>query len=241
MMKPIIKTVRHLISRNASDLLLFGGVTCIIGGGAWAIRQTPEATKILEEKKDKDKFEKVKAVAPLFIPAIGLTVLGITQIVYSRNITKNKLAAITTAYTVSETAYKTYRDKVKEMVEPEKYEDIQREVATEKLRQDPLGNKEVIIQAKGESLIYDEMSGRYFKGSINDIDRAVNILNRQMRSDMTITLNDFYNEIGLPIVKIGANMGWEIDHDDIEIKYDSGITEDSQPCIVLDYDVRPLR
>lgn len=241
MMKPIIKTVRHLISRNASDLLLAGGVSCIIGGGALAIRQTPKATKILEDNNEKDNITKIKAVAPLFIPAVGLTVLGITQIVCSRNITKNKIAAITTAYTVSETAYKTYRDKVKEMVEPERYEEIKREVATEKLRKDPLGSKEVIVQSESESLVYDSMSGRYFKSNINDIDKAVNYLNKQMRNDTTINLNDLYNEIGLPIVKIGVEMGWDIDKGYIEVRYDSGITEDGRPCIVLEYDVTPLR
>lgn len=240
-MLPIIKNARHLVSRNASDLLLIGGVGCILTGGALAIRKTPEAVLILDKKKKAGKVEKVKAVAPLFIPAVGFTVIGIVQIVCSRNITKNKIAAITTAYTVTETAYKTYRDKVKEYVEPEQYEDIQREVATDLLKKNPLGDKEVIIQAKGESLIYDSMSGRYFKSSINDIDRAVNVLNKRMRSDMTINLNDLYNEIGLPIVKVGAEMGWSIDYDDIEIRYDSGIAEDGQPCIVLDYDVRPIR
>ena len=241
MMKPIIKTVRNLITRNTSDLLLVGGVTCIIGGGAWAIRQTPKATKILEGKNDKSKMEKAKALAPLFVPAVGLTALGIAQIVCSRNITKNKLAAITTAYTVSETAYKTYRDKVKDIVDPEQYEDIQREVASEKLRQDPLGSKEVIMTNNSDVLIYDNMSGRYFKGNVNDIDKAVNFLNKQMRNDTTINLNDLYNELGLPIVKMGAEMGWDIDKDYIEVRYDSGITDDNQPCLVLDYDVIPLR
>lgn len=240
-MKPIYKTVRNLLSRNASDLLLAGGVGCILGGGVLAIRQTPKAVLILDKKKDESNIEKAKAVAPLFVPAVGLTIVGITQIVCSRNITKNKIAAITTAYTVSETAYKTYRDKVKEIVEPEKYEEIKREVATEKLRKDPLGNKEVIIGTKGDTLMYDSMSGRYFKSSINEIDRSINHLNKQMRNDTTIILNDLYNEIGLPIVKVGADMGWDIDKGYIEIRYDSGITEDDQPCIVLDYDVIPLR
>lgn len=160
MMKPIIKTVRHLISRNASDLLLAGGVSCIIGGGAWAIRQTPKATKILEDNKEKDNLTKIKAVAPLFVPAVGLTVLGITQIVCSRNITKNKIAAITTAYTVSETAYKTYREKVKDIVTPEQHDDIQREVVKETVSKHPSVNKETINIDGNKVLIYDNSADR---------------------------------------------------------------------------------
>lgn len=239
-MNQYVKTVRNLISRNASDLLLVGGVGCLLGGGALAIRQTPKAMKILEEKKEKDNLTKIKAVAPLFVPAVGLTVLGITQIVCSRNITKNKIAAITTAYTVSETAYKTYRDKVKEMVEPEQYEGIQREVAADKLRNDPIEDKEVTITTKGDILIYDNMSGRYFKSSMNEIERAANWINKKLRNEMSMDLNEFYSEIGLTPIKVGCEMGWHIDEGELDIRFSSTIAVDGQPCIVLDYDVTPI-
>lgn len=239
-MNQYIKTMRNLISRNSSDLLLIGGVGCLLGGGALAIRQTPKAMKILEEKKEKDNLTKVKAVAPLFVPAVGLTVLGITQIVCSRNITKNKIAAITTAYTVSETAYKTYRDKVKEMVEPERYDDINREVAADRMRNDPIEDKEVTVTTKGDFLIYDNMSGRYFKSSMNEIERAANWINKKLRNEMSMDLNEFYSEIGLLPIKVGCEMGWHIDEGELDIRFSSTIAADGQPCIVLDYDVTPI-
>lgn len=233
-MNQYIKTMKNLISRNSSDLLLIGGVGCLLGGGALAIRQTPKAIKILEEKKKKDNITKIKAVAPLFMPAVGLTVLGITQIVCSRNITKNKIAAITTAYTVSETAYKTYRDKVKEMVEPEQYEDIQREVVKDSVNRNPVGTKEVYMQSNNEVLIYDNASGRYFNSTLNEIEKAVNLLNKRMRSDMTVNLNEFYFEIGLDPIKTGEYIGWNIDREEIEIYTSSGIAGDGRPYIVLE-------
>ena len=239
-MLPIIKNARHLVSRNASDLLSIGGVGCILTGGVLAIRKTPEAVLILDRKKKESNLEKVKAVAPLFIPAVGFTVVGIVQIVCSRNITKNKITAITTAYTVTETAYKTYRDKVKEVVKPEQYEDIQREVAREKVRRDPVGNKEVVMTNKGDVLIYDSMSGRYFKGSMTEIERAANIINKNLMSEMTVQLNDFYVEIGLEAVKMGCEMGWSIDDSMLEVRFDSTIAESGEPCLVLDYDVVPI-
>ena len=235
-MKPLAKTVQNLMSKNASDLLLVGGVGCIIGGGIWAIRKTPKVMLILEDKKEASKMEKVKAVAPSYIPAVVLVGVGIAQIVCSRNITNNKIAAIATAYTVSDTAFRTYRDKVKDMVEPEKYEDIRREVAADKLKRDPIDNKEVFMTNNNESLMYDEQSGRYFRGSINDIDRAVNLINNKLRNEMTMNLNDFYNEIGLPIVKIGCDFGWKIDDYSLIMSYSSCISESGEAAIVLDYD-----
>ena len=239
-MKLYAKNIKNLLSRNTPDLLLVGGVGCILGGGLLAIRQTPKAIQLLEKKKEESTIDKVKAVSPLYIPSVLLTGLGITQIVCSRNITKNKIAAITTAYTVSETAYKTYRDKVKDIVEPEKYEEIKREVAAEKIRRDPVGDKEVTITTKGDVLIYDNMSGRYFKSSINDIERVANWLNKKLRNEMSMDLNEFYSEIGLPPIKIGCEVGWHIDEDELKPSFSSTIAEDGTPCLVLDYDVVPI-
>ena len=233
MMKPVIKTVRTLVSKNASDLLLFGGIGCILGGGALAIRQTPKAVKLLEENKKKDNLEKIKEVAPLFVPTVGLVGVGIIQIVWARNITKNKLAAMTTAYTISDKAYKTYRDKVKEIVEPEKYENIQKEVARETVNRNP-SNKECINVSGNKVLIYDSSADRYFEGTLNEIEKAVNILNKRMRNDMTISLNEFYTEIGLNRTKTGEYLGWDIDKDEIEIYTSSGISEDGRPYMILE-------
>ena len=232
-MLPIIKNARNLVSRNASDLLLIGGVGCILTGSALAIRKTPEAVLILDQKKKASNIDKAKAVAPLFIPAIGFTVIGVVQIVCSRNITKNKIAAITTAYTVTETAYKTYRDKVKDIVEPEKYDDIEREVVRETVKRNP-GNKETINISGNKVLIYDNSADRYFEGTLNEIEKAVNTLNKRLRSDMTITMNEFYSEIGLNPTKTGEYLGWNIDKDEIEIYTSSGIADDGRPYIILE-------
>lgn len=236
-MKRYVKNAKRLISRNASDMLLVGGIASILGGSILAIKQTPKALKILEQKKEDTNTNKIKKVAPLYIPSVVITGVGIAQIICSRNITNNKIAAVATAYTVSETALKTYKDKVKTIVKPEKYEEIKREVASEKLKKDPLKDKEVIMTNNSDVLIYDNMSGRYFKSSIDNINYAVNALNKKLMSEMSISLNEFYLEIGLPTIKIGYNLGWLIDKELINIDFTSTIADSGEPCLVIDYDV----
>jgi hypothetical protein len=158
-MKPCIKNVKNLMSRNASDLLLIGGVGCILGGGILAIRQTPKAVQLLKEKEDKNTLEKAKTLTPLYLPSVILTGVGIAQIVCSRNITKNKLAAITTAYTVTETAYKTYRDKVKDIVDPEIAKVIDTQVAEEKIKKNPVWN--IKPYSKGQAWVDMIMSANH--------------------------------------------------------------------------------
>ena len=239
-MKPLVKTAKNLVTRNASDLLLVGGIGCLIGGSLLGIKQTPKAIKILDENKEKTKVEKIKKVAPLYVPTVVLTCIGIAQIVCSRNITKNKIAAITTAYTVSETAFKTYRNKVKEIVEPEISKVIEDQVAEETVKRNPIGNREVVMTPNANVLILDSVSGRYFTGNVNDIENVVISLNKKMMSEMYMQLNDLYSEIGLPPIKIGCNLGWHIDDDTIKIRFGSTIADNGDPCLVLDYDVIPI-
>ena len=229
-----VNKMRCFVKKSAPDLFLAGGVISILIAGGLAIKQTPKAMKILEKKKEEKNIEKVKAVAPLYIPSAVLTCIGVASIVCSRNMTNRKLAAMTTAYTMSETAYKTYRNKVKEMVDDDKYKDIEKEVVKETTSRNPVGSREVFIQPKGEVLMYDNSSGRYFKSSMNEVERAVNLLNKKMRSDMTIVLNEFYIEIGLPPIKLGEELGWDIDKGDIDFVTSTGLTEDQQPCIVIE-------
>ena len=96
-------------------------------------------------------------------------------------------------------------------------------MAKEKIVKNPV--REVILTEKGGNTIcYDAISGRYFKSDRDTINRAVNELNRQMRDDMYVTLNEFYYALGLDGTKLGDDLGWSI----------------GTPCLVIDYRVAPV-
>ena len=63
--------------------------------------------------------------------------------------------------------------------------------------------------------------------------------NKQMMNDMCIRLNDFYNEIGLDRIKIGEDLGWNIDDGLIEIIFSPQLADDGRPCLSLDYRIAP--
>lgn len=231
-----VNKMRYCLKKSAPDLFLVAGVVAIIGGGIYAVKQTPKAIKILETMEEDSNMDKVKVLAPLYIPSVLSTCAGITSIVCSRNMTNSKIAAMTTAYTVSETALKTYKRKVKEIVDEEKYEEIKSEVNKERLKRTPIGDREIYMANKGDVLMFDSSSGRYFKSNIDTIDKIVNLLNKRMMSEMRISLNEFYSEIGLPPIKIGMDIGWDIDRELISVDTGASIAENGEPCIVIDYD-----
>ena len=231
-----INNIEKILRKNAPDLLLTVGVCSLIGSTIMAVKSTPKANRILEEKKDSTKIEKLKSVAPCYASSALLACAGTASIICSRNITKNRFTAMATAYTVTSSTLRSFKKNLEEVVEPEKVKIIKSKVANDNLKESkndiPINNDE-----DKKPLFFDSTSGRYFRSTINDIDRAVNELNKQMMNDMCIRLNDFYNEIGLDRIKIGEDLGWNIDKGLIEVRYDSTIADNDEPCIVLDYEL----
>lgn len=101
--------------------------------------------------------------------------------------------------------------------------------------------REVILTENGGNTIcYDVLSGRYFKSDRDKITRVMNELNRQMRDEMCVTLNDFYYELGLDGTKMGDMLGWNIDKGYIDLAFSSQLDANGTPCLVIDYQVAPV-
>jgi hypothetical protein len=150
-----------------------------------------------------------------------------------------RTAALATAYKISETALTEYKDKVVETIGEKKEKQVRDKIDKDHIDKDPVSKKEVIITKAGETLCYDMLSGRYFKSDIEQIKKAVNELNRRMMNDMYISLNEFYDELGLSHTAIGYEIGWNIDSGLIETDFSSQIADDGTPCIVVGYSVAP--
>ena len=87
-------------------------------------------------------------------------------------------------------------------------------------------------------LCYDSVLGGYFQSNINKIRKIESRLNHRMRSEMYISVNDFFDELGRAQIKHGNDLGWNVDHE-INITFSSIITEEDRTCLVIDYDICP--
>ncbi len=91
-----------------------------------------------------------------------------------------------------------------ETIGEKKEQTVRDAIANDRINKNPVSRREVIITEKGNTLCYDAISGRYFKSDIDKLKKAENELNRRMRDEMYISLNEFYYEIGLNPTKIGG-------------------------------------
>lgn len=253
----VVKNVQVAMKKHSPEILTGIGIAGMITTTVMAVRATPKALTMIKEAERKKaeltdgpnevSYEKltpvetVKAAWTCYIPAAVVGVLSVTCLVgaSSQNLRRN--AALATAYTLSESALKEYQEKVLEEVGEKKERVIREAVAKDDIQKDPLNGREVIItKTGGDTLCYDELFGRYFYSDIDKLKKIENELNRKMRDEGYISLNEFYYEIGLNGVKSGEDLGWNIDRGYIDIFYSAQLADDERtPCIVLKYRVEP--
>ena len=244
--KPLIKTIRSGLERHSPAILTALGITGMIGTTVLAVKATPKALDLIENKKeelDKDKLtvvETVKATWKCYAPAAVTCVTSAACLIGASSVHTKRNAALATAYKLSESALIEYRDKVVETIGEKKEQSVRDAIAKDHVEKNPVTNNEVIITDRGYTLCYDELSGRYFYSDIEKIKKAANELNRQMLNDMYVSLNELYYELGLEGTKLGEQMGWNIDRGLIDLKFSATVSADDRPCIVLDYRIPPM-
>lgn len=244
----IAKTVQTTITKHSPEILIGIGIAGMFTTTVMAVKATPKALKLIENKKEElglepdeslTAVETIKTAWKPYIPAAITGILSTTCIIGANTVNARRNAALATAYSISETALKEYQDKVIETVGEKKEKVIRDAVAKEKIEKDPVKNHEVIITNKGEMLCYDALSGRYFKSDIEKIKSAVNELNSRLMSEMYISLNEFYYELGLSSNRLGEDLGWNLNRGLIDISFSSQLAEDGTPCLVMNYRTEP--
>ncbi len=241
----IAKGIRMSISKHSPEILTGIGIAGMVTTTVMAVRATPKALILIEDKKaenDVDKLtpvETIKATWTCYIPAAITGCLSIFCLIGASSVNARRNAALATAYTLSESALKEYQGKVIETIGEKKEQSVRDAIAKDRIDKNPVSSREVIITEKGNTLCYDAISGRYFKSDIDKLKKAENELNRRMRDEMYISLNEFYYEIGLNPTSIGDDIGWNIDLGYIELNFSSQLTDDGNPCLVIDYKVAP--
>ena len=243
--KIIARGLRIAMKKHSPEILTGIGITGMITTTVMAVRATPKALYLIEKEKKNKQLEQLKIIEVVettwkcYIPSAIIGILSTVCLLGSVSVNIRRNAALTTAYTLSSSALRDYQKKVVETLGEKKEHAIRDAVAKDKVMQTPLSNTEVFITRQGDTLCLDLVSGRYFKSNIEKIRKAVNDLNRQMRDEMSISLNELYYEIGLNGIDIGDDLGWNIENGYIDIYFSSQLADDGTPCLVIEHTNKP--
>lgn len=241
----LAKGITTKLSKHSPEILTGIGVAGLIATTVMAVKATPKALDLIEkEMGEKETYhltamETVKVAWKPYIPAAVTGVMSVACIVGASSVNARRNAALATAYTISETALREYKDKVVETIGEKKEQAVRDAIAKDKLDQNPVSKNEIVITNKGDTLCYDLYSGRYFKSEMEKLKRAENELNRNLLNEGSVTLNDFYYEIGLSNIKYGDDLGWDTRQSLITLDFSSQLAEDGTPCLVVDFSEPP--
>lgn len=254
----LVKTVQSVLAKRSPEILTGIGIAGMITSTVLAVKATPKALSLIEDEKRAQNerisgdarsnntqivhlkpIEVVKVTWKCYIPTVLTGIVSTACLIGASSVNFKRNAALATAYQLSTTALTEYKEKVSEVIGERKERDIRDQIAKDKINNDPVGKHEVIVTGNGDTLCYDAYGGRYFKSSIDKIKKAENELNRVMLKDMYVSLNEFYDELGLKHTKGGDDLGWNLDDGFVDIEFSSQLSEDGTPCIVINYTVSP--
>ena len=241
----IINEIQKAVTKHSPEILTGLGIAGMITTTVLAVKATPKALDLINDRKDELETEKlppieaVKTAWKCYIPAAVTCATSTACLIGASSVHLKRNAALATAYKLSESAISEYKDAVIDKLGEKKEQTIRDKVAEEKMKKNPVSSSEVFITEKGNTLCYDTISGRYFKSDIDRIKRAENAINKQLLDEMYVSLNDLYDELDLDHTKLGDELGWKIDDGLVELYFSSQLADDGTPCVVMDFTRAP--
>jgi hypothetical protein len=246
----LIARAKQYAGDNSTTILTAMGVTGTVSTAVLTGKASFKAARVIDKKKEDrgphmetvepmTRKEKVKLVWPLYIPAIISGSTTITCIVVGHQVASKKVLALTMASNLSERAFQEYKEKVIEKLGENKDVTIRDSVAQDRVNANPVNTREVILAGTGEVLCFDQMSGRYFQSSVEEIKKAENKTNFEILTHMYASLSFFYEEVGLPPTGFSDEVGFNTDHR-CEVSFSTVMSSDDRPCIAIDFHFGPI-
>lgn len=231
------------ISKHSPEILTGLGITGIFVTSYLTIISTKKAIAKIDEMNSSDhcgpvsKKEKFKKTWKFYIPPMLSATTASACLIGANSLNKKRSAAIAAAATLSETAFRTYQNKVIDAIGKEEEKKIRDNVSKKIVEstEDDRDKNLYIIDGTNDTLCLDELSGRYFYSSVNKLEKIENEMNHDMINCGMAgykSLNDLYFEIGLDPTSIGNTIGWNYDYL-IDFDFSSQLTKDGKPCLVL--------
>ena len=198
------------IKNNAPTILSVVGVAGLVGTTISAIKETPKVDQMMVNEevyhnRDCTALEK----AWIYTKGYKYTILlgGTTAICIlgSNALNKKQQAELTGAYVALGNMFQKYRNRVEELYGEEIEKSIMDTAKTRTIVNNKTGD---VYELEEPELFYDPYTDNYFQTTMREFDRVRYELNRKYAVNGTLTINDFYAELGLPKVDNGHELGW---------------------------------
>ena len=244
-MSSIFNHVARAVAAKSPVILTTMAVTGVVSTTVLGVRATIKATREYDADKEADLLpddprERILHVVQTswktYIPTTVSAVTTITCIVMGSRISQKRSLALASALTLTENAYREYRENAIEVFGQKKEQSLRDHIA--RGREDSDTRPEVIITGKGTQLIRDSLSGRYFESDLEAVRAAVNKINAQIINYGYASQTELHAEFGLSWTAQGELLGWSTDQL-IDFYPSAYLTDEGVPCLSLEFTTLP--
>ncbi len=184
-------------------------------------KATVKAVDVVKKKELKEKEDIFKATWKFYIPTALTTLATAACIIGGCTLSKKQQASILSAYALLNRNYKQYIDKVKELYGEEGHKKIIESIAAEKAKDIPNKQNPYIDESffdfepamddeEVQHLFYDSWAERYFTASMARVLKAEIRLNERVAHGLFVSVNDFYEYIGIEPLTGCDEIGWTL-------------------------------
>lgn len=206
----------------APVITMIVSIAGVIATTVLASKAGAKAENLLKELTDENPepttLEKVKKVAPAYIPTAVTGALTIGSIIATTVLNTRSQASLTSSYALLNSGYHRYREHVKKIFGDDADQKVIDSIVKSECRDISLcsstcfGSDSLDFDVDEERrLFYDSYSERYFESTLGKVLQAEYHINRNYILGGGASINEFYDFLGLEPVPNGDLIGWDFD------------------------------
>ena len=239
----IAEGARKFVVDNSPMILTGMAVAGVVTVAVLAAKASPRAVQDIQHAESErvellTTVEKVTLTYHYFIPAAVAGTLTIGAIIMAQSINSRRQAAFISAYTIAESRFRDYQQKVVDKMGEAKEQAVRDDIAQDYVNANPINNSTLIVNDGDTQAFLDLMSGRHFLSTVEKVRKAENKLNYQLNNEAYASLNDFYDALGIPHISMGEDLGWRSGRM-VDVRLSTTLDED-RAVITLDFSVEPI-
>lgn len=238
----ILKPLWSFCKKHATKLL--AGLA--IGSEAAALYLTAKEAPVVKEKLDAlppeaTTTDKLKVGAKGYLGAGAAATVSMASIILACIVAEKQKTALSVAGAAAQLAAAKYQQALEKHAGKKEVQKVEEELAKEQAaEQKPRQPLSVIATGKGDDLFYDPLSGRLFTSCRNEIENAMIRINKKIFNSIWMSVNEWYEELGIDDVGLAVDKGWNVDHM-MDIGFTPQMTKDGRPCLAIAYYNRPIK
>lgn len=219
---------------------VIGSVSTVYLGSRAGTRAAAALEKARFESDDElTKVDEVKVAWKYYVPPTLASATTIFSILTLYKVSADRAAAAAAVLATTQQGLTAYQDKVRELLGEEKEQEIREKIVEDEIEKNPPADNLILIN-DDQVLIHDRYSGRYFRGSVEEIKSAVNAVNREVNRMGYATLSDFYDLIGIGTGNHSDNVGWSANDELFDVHFTAAMGPHNKPVLDMVFTVTPV-